>query len=682
MAVLAIKKIDICAMKKDRKAILEKLQSMGALEIRAGGDETDVFKKINTTSQRSKYEKRVQNTDEALEILGRYAPEKTSMLQALAGKADVDDSVYKDIVENRHDYNMIVQKIREKDKKIGNCKAEIAKCQLAIDGLKPWINMDVPINTTGTEHTDVIMGSLGPGLTENMIEELVAKRQPELSAHEITVISSDKDQTCIFVVCLKTETERLEEALRAEGFTRMSYFSKRTPENKIKKYRLTIEGYEDEIEDLKKQIAGFAENRQALKTLSDYYKIRTEKYQVLGTLLQSNSTFIITGYVLERDEEKVKEELNQNFVLMVETGEIPEDEPAPVQLSNKMPFASAEGILESYGLPARGEMDPTTPMSLFYVFFFGLMLSDAAYGLIIFLACFILIRKFPKMGDGMKKSLTLFEYCGISTLIWGILFGGYFGDVVAVISRTFFHHEITIAPVWFAPLDNPMKMLIFSLLFGLIHLFGGLALKGYMCLKKKDFVGFFSDVISWYLLIIGLVLMLMPTSLFASIAQVSFHFSDGLKTFSYVITILGAAIIVVMSGRSHKNPVLRLALGLYDIYNITGWLSDLLSYSRLLALGLATGVIAQVINQMGSMVGDGILGAIVFILVFIIGHTFNLAINMLGAYVHTCRLQYVEFFGKFYEGGGEAFHPFKENTKYVDIGNAGMKTCKPEIKEE
>ena len=151
MAVLAIKKIDICAMKKDRKAILEKLQSMGALEIRAGGDETDVFKKINTTSQRSKYEKRVQNTDEALEILGRYAPEKTSMLQALAGKADVDDSVYKD---------MIVQKIREKDKKIGNCKAEIAKCQLAIDGLKPWINMDVPINTTGTEHTDVIMGNM------------------------------------------------------------------------------------------------------------------------------------------------------------------------------------------------------------------------------------------------------------------------------------------------------------------------------------------------------------------------------------------------------------------------------------------------------------------------------------------------------------------------------------------
>ncbi len=164
-----------------------------------------------------KYEKRVQNTDDALEILGRYAPEKTSMLQSLEGKKDVDSKAYQDIVKNRHHYNMIVQKIREQDSRISNCKAEIAKCELAIEGLKPWINMDVPINSTGTKHTDVIIGSMGPGLTENMIEEMIAKRQPDLSAHEITVISSDKDQTCIFAVCLKTETERLEESFKSRG---------------------------------------------------------------------------------------------------------------------------------------------------------------------------------------------------------------------------------------------------------------------------------------------------------------------------------------------------------------------------------------------------------------------------------------------------------------------------------
>ena len=165
-------------------------------QINLDGSFMVVGERINPTGKKKlQAELREGVLDTVMTMAEEQMEKGASMLQALAGKADVDDSVYKDIVENRHDYNMIVQKIREKDKKIGNCKAEIAKCQLAIDGLKPWINMDVPINTTGTEHTDVIMGSLGPGLTENMIEELVAKRQPELSAHEITVISSDKDQT-------------------------------------------------------------------------------------------------------------------------------------------------------------------------------------------------------------------------------------------------------------------------------------------------------------------------------------------------------------------------------------------------------------------------------------------------------------------------------------------------------
>ncbi len=635
MAVLAMKKIDICAMKKDRKAILEKLQSMGAVEVSVNGDEDEVFKRTATTSERSKYEKRVQSTDEALEILSHYAPEKTSMLDSLKGKKDVGSDFYNDIVKNRHKYNMIVQSIKDNDKKISGYKANIARHELAIEGLKPWINMDIPINTLGTKKTDVLIGSMGPGLTEDMIYQKVVDRCPEDLTYQVQVVSTDKDQTCICAISMKDCTARLEEALRAEGFTRISYFSKRTPEGKIEKYKRDIKEDEKNIEDTEAEIISLAENREALKTLSDYYRIRSEKYQILGNLLQSKNTFIVTGYILERDVERIVQELDEEFVLMVETEEIPEKEPAPVKLSNPMPFASAEGVLESYGLPARGEIDPTTPMSICYVFLFGLMLSDAAYGLIIFLACFILLKKFPKMSEGMHKSLSLFMYCGISTLIWGILFGGYFGDLITVVSKTFFHHEVTIEPLWFAPLDDPMRLLIFSLLFGIIHLFAGLGIKGYMCLKKKDFVGFFADVCSWYLLLIGLIMMLMPTSLFASIAQTSFNFSPALKNFSYIITIVGALTIIVMSGRRKKNPALRLALGLYDIYNITGWLSDVLSYSRLLALGLATGVIAQVVNQMGSMVGDSVFGVIVFIIVFIIGHVFNLAFNMLGAYVHT-----------------------------------------------
>ena len=666
MAVLAMKKISICAMKKDRKAVLEKLQSLGVVEVRNDGEENDIFKKDSTAARRAKYEKRVQQTENALQILLQYVPEKTSLFAALEGKKDVEDDTMHEIVAGRGRYNRLVENIHELSKDIRNHKSAIDKCYISIDELKPWANLDIPLNTQGTKKTSVLIGSMPPGLTEDGITEMVENRQENM-CYDITVISEDKDQTCIFAICLKKDAAKLEEALRADGFTRIGYFSNRTQEGEVQKYKDEIKKHEAAISEDTDKLNELAKNREHLKILSDYYRIRAEKYDVLGGLLQSKSTFIVSGYILEEDAEKIKDTLNAEFQLMVETEDVPEEEQAPIKLRNPKAFASAEGVLASFGLPGKGEMDPTTPMCMCYIFLFGLMLSDAAYGLIIFLACFILLKKFPKMGDGMAKSLRLFMYCGISTLFWGVMFGGYFGDLVTVVSRVFFHHEVTIKPLWFAPLDDPMRMLVFSLLFGLIHLFLGLGLKGYMCLRDKDYMAFFCDVISWYMLIIGLVLMLLPTNLFASIAQMEFNFSPALKTASYVLAVAGLVIIILMSGRRKKNPALRIALGLYDVYNITGWLSDLLSYSRLLALGLATGVIAQVVNQMGSMAGDGIFGAIVFILVFCVGHVFNLAINMLGAYVHTCRLQYVEFFGKFYEGGGEAFAPFKENTKYVEI---------------
>ena len=326
-----------------------------------------------------------------------------------------------------------------------------------------------------------------------------------------------------------------------------------------------------------------------------------------------------------------------------------------------------EGIVESYGLPHAGEIDPTTIMSFFYVFFFGMMLSDAAYGAVVAIVCAILVKKYPRMSQSMAKSLKLFFYCGVSTLVWGVLFGGYFGNIVDIVSEKFFGHTVTVPALWFVPLNDPMKLLVYSLLFGTIHLFVGLGIKGYLCLKDGKVVDFICDVVLWFVMLIGLILMLLPSDIFASIAQTTIVFPAALNTAAKVMAAGGAIGIVLMSGRANKNPALRLALGAYDLYNVTGWLSDALSYSRLLALGLATGVIASVINQMGAMLPNNVIGVILFIVIFIVGHVLNLAINLLGAYVHTNRLQFVEFFGKFYEGGGKAFEPFKENTKYIDV---------------
>jgi len=295
------------------------------------------------------------------------------------------------------------------------------------------------------------------------------------------------------------------------------------------------------------------------------------------------------------------------------------------------------------------------------------MLSDAAYGAIVAIICGVLLKKCPNMERGLQNFIRLFFWCGISTVVWGVLFGGYFGDAVNVISRVFFGHEVKIPALWFEPLGNPIKLLVVCLLIGVIHLFLGLGIKGYMCLRDKDYAGFVFDVLCWYAMLTGLILMLIPSELFTSMINADIVFPAALNAAARYMAIAGAVGIVLFSARDKKNPGLRIALGLYDLYNVTGWLSDVLSYSRLLALGLATGVIAQVINQMGSMGGKSVIGVIMFILVFIIGHILNLLINLLGAYVHTSRLQYVEFFGKFYESGGRKFEPFSAETKYADI---------------
>ena len=346
-------------------------------------------------------------------------------------------------------------------------------------------------------------------------------------------------------------------------------------------------------------------------------------------------------------------------------------EAAPIALKNNSFAAPTESVVESYGLPGEGEVDPTSIMAVFYYFLFGLMLSDAGYGLLMIVGCAIVLKKFPKMSRSMKQMMTMFFWCGVSTFLWGILFGGFFGDAIDVVAHTFFGVPKDVAvfkPLWFAPLEKPMKLLVYSFAFGVAHLFVGLGIKGWQLLKQKRVMDFIGSVLSWFLLLTGLILMLLPSDLFASISGSPIAIPAPLQSAAKILALLGAVGLLLFAAWDRKNIGLRLALGAYELYGITGWLSDVLSYSRLLALGLATGVIASVINSMASMFGGGVKGAILFIIIFLVGHALNMAINLLGAYVHTNRLQYVEFFGKFYDGGGEAYEPLTtDNTKYYHM---------------
>lgn len=665
MAVLQMQRMSICALKKDRKGILERLQSLGVMEINHVIEDED-FHRIDTANARSSFEKAAATADQALDLLSNYAPIKQSMLSALEGKALVDKGKVQSVLEDKEELQKIAKRIQILDKERAEQKANILKFENSIESLMPWLPLSVPISYKGTEHMAMLPGTMSAQNTLEQVYAMLAEQAPEVNA-DIHIISTEQDTTYLTVFCLKKEVENVEEALRSIGFSRPSLILEKVPSKAKAEMEQEISKIQSRVTEIEKEVYDLAIHREGLRLLADYYRVRADKYEVLGNIPQSERTFLISGYVPERDVDKVKKSIENKYDCVVDVEQIPEDEEAPVLLKNSTFSAGAEGVLEAFGLPKKGEIDPTAIMSVFYIFLFGLMLSDAAYGLIVSVACGILLIKYPRMGKGMKQAFQLFFWCGLSTLFWGVMFGGYFGDAISVISSTFFGYKIVIPALWFVPLDEPMRLLLYSMLFGVIHLFMGLGIKGYMCLRDKKYMDFLCDVILWFLLLMGLLIMLIPSSIFTAIAQMTVVFPPVVNTLGKGLAIFGAVGIVLMSGRDKKNFGLRIALGAYDLYNVSGWLSDVLSYSRLLALGLATGVIASVINQMGSMAGKNIIGVIVFIAVFIFGHIFNLAINLLGAYVHTNRLQFVEFFGKFYEGGGRAFNPFKKNTKYADI---------------
>ncbi len=312
-------------------------------------------------------------------------------------------------------------------------------------------------------------------------------------------------------------------------------------------------------------------------------------------------------------------------------GEIP-----PTVMENNSLVKPYESVIELYSRPMAGSIDPDFIMAPFHFIFFGMMLSDAGYGLVLTVLLFIAIKLFKPEGFAGKLAKVIF-FGSISTVLWGALFGGWFG--------------LEWHPLLFAPMKEPLKMLALCFGLGTLHIVVGMLLKIYMLLKQGDVMSAICDEVSWLLMFAGFFCMaLVP-------GQVGKY-----------LALSGAGIIILFGGREKSGLVSRLTSGLLSLYNISGYLSDLLSYSRLFALGLATGVIAMVINTIAQMLmGAGPLGMVVAALVVFGGHAFNIVINVLGAFVHSSRLQYIEFFGKFYEAGGKAFLPLALRTKYTNI---------------
>ncbi len=666
MAVLEMKRINIYALKANRKKILELLQRRGVVEINSPKTGSELFSKTDTASARLTFEKNVQLLQNAISVLDGIVPPEKSMLAMLEGRTAITVQQYDQAAQNAPEVTKSASCLVALGKKIADNKAEILRLRAQIEALQPWMNLDISMRTISTKSTSVFIGSFPEAMTEGELKERLASALPEVSALEAEIISVQAQQTCVFVVCHGKYGLQVESALRSMGFTYPASPSKLPPSQRAEDLQKRIEAMEQENEDALQEIASCGDKRESLLLTMDYYTMRADKYRVLGELWQSPHVFQISGYIPAEDAPALEQELETSFQAYVEVETPGPEEELPVKLKNGFLSSPVEGVVEGYSMPGKKEIDPSPVMCLFYYVLFGMMLSDAAYGLLIVLICGIVLLKFKNIEEGLRKSLKMFFFCGISTTFWGVMFGSYFGDAIPVIARTFFHTEITVPALWFAPLDNPMRLMLFSFLLGIIHLFAGLGVQFYQLVKRRKFADALYDVVFWYFLVGGLILFLLSTDMFHNMMSLSFQLPSLVGIIALAFAVIGAVGIVATSGRESRG-FKRLLKGLYGLYGVSSWLSDILSYSRLLALGLATGVIAQVFNQMGSMLGGGVLGAIFFTVVFVIGHTMNLAINLLGAYVHTNRLQYVEFFGKFYEGGGRKFEPFAAKTKYFKI---------------
>lgn len=667
MAVMPMQRIGIYALKSRRKPILELIQRRGVVEIHAEKAEDAVFRQTDTAPAKARFENNTSTLQAALEALDKLEPEKKSLLAPLEGRTPIPLSRYEETAGAAGKTLRAASRVNALWKKCADDRAEILRLEAQIRMLEPWSRLDVSMRTTGTASTAAFIGSFPAEYTEEALKAEIARGAPEIDGVAVEVLSAGTQQTCAFLLCHASNGAKLEAFLRSIGFTYPADRSKKPPQARMQDLNARIEKLRAEIDGAEAEIRTYAELRGAMQYTIDYFSMRIEKYDVLGRLWQSPHVFVITGYIPAESAPALEKELTEKFEAYVELETPAEDEDVPVKLKNNAFAAPVEGVLESYSMPGRKEIDPSTLMAVFYYFLFGMMLSDAGYGLLMVIGCGVALAKFKNMEESLRKFLKMFLYCGISTVFWGAMFGSFFGDAVTVIGKTFFNVDIAIPALWFTPLNEPMRLLLFSFLIGVIHLFAGLGAQFYQLARQGLWKDAIFDVVFWYMLVGGGILYLLSMQMFADMVSLGFTLPAAVGTAGAIAAGIGAVGIVLTAGRESRSPFKRLLKGLYGLYGVSSYLSDILSYSRLLALGLATGVIASVFNQMGAMLGNSPAGVAVFVFAFLVGHTLNLGINVLGAYVHTNRLQFVEFFGKFFEGGSRKFNPFSAKTKYFKI---------------
>jgi V/A-type H+-transporting ATPase subunit I len=649
MAIAQMAKIIIVSHRSQASELLEALQREGICHI-LNADEAIVsrdYPDIGASAERPKdIEGMLSRLQKSITFLGKYAQAQKGLASVLSPRTVIDEQSYDKVVSDRK-IQKTIEKCEQIEASMEKKKSEIENLQNTLEMLRPWSSLETPVEEIG----QLLQATCWAGLIPNQHYEQIEEKLGELGAAIQKVGPAGNREACL-IACLKEQTDEVQKSLRSAEFEPVNFEPMSgTASELISEHSKKLEKAQSQLKIYTEQAEALSENLLNLQILYDHYQNLLSREQTRDTAPATESTVLLEGWVKERNFHRLEKLMSDFDASSLTKIEPAENEEIPVEIENKRIIKPFEVITRLYGMPQHFEVDPTVFLAPFFALFFALCLTDAGYGLVMVILMALFIWKM----QGDKKLMWMLGICGAVTIIAGALTGGWFGNAIQTFILGKPNKSIAL---WFDPFEKPMTFFVLSLGLGYFQIMAGLAIGLGHSLKRRDYLSAICDYLSWLVMLNSIVLFLAAK--FGAIPA-------PIGTVCGIIALFPAAIILLFSVRQGGWPG-RIGMGVYNLFSTIFYMGDVLSYLRLMALGMVTGGLAMAINVIVEICSKiPLAGILIAVIVFVGAHAFNIAINTLGAFVHTLRLQYVEFFPKFFVGGGKQFMPLSKEYQHIYI---------------
>ena len=647
MAIVNMKKFKLFIFDGDRAKLIDKFQKFNYVHIDESRFDAD-FSEDDFTRPRSsedliEIDDKIKRSKEDIDLLLQFKDKENPLKAMKEGVEDISleelaaralafpfekiDGQIKALVEAKDKNNSKIQNI---DSKIGELKPW-EDLSSSLDGLNNMASVNIYTGTVSSNHA--------------------AEFESEFIKNDLAYldrVSKDKNFYYYLMIVENSVDEKIKSLFSSYGFTPINIKADGKVKDKIESYERDKEFLYEKNKNIEEDLKTYLKYLEDFKFSYEFY--RNEKIKIMSErkFLKTTELDLIEGYVpsdkLEGFENEVKKVCGENYYLNAEDANR-DSEKVPILLKNNSFVSPFELMTEMYSMPRYNEIDPTPFFAPFYFIFAGIMVGDFGYGLLVFLGTLFALKKF-KLTEKKRRFIKFFNYLSISTIIFGLVFGSFFGGIIEL-------------PALIDPAEDSTLLVILSLILGGIHIFFALGIKAYMNIRDGKPKDALYDVGFWYMAVLGAIGFILSKFL----PQVA---AFG-KVF-LVVMVLGMIGIVATGGREEKSTGAKIGWGIYSLYGISSYLGDFVSYLRLMALVLSGSFLGLAINMIAGMLFESnILGKLFAIVIFVVFQLFNAFLSYLSAYVHTARLTYVEMFNKFYEGGGIPFKKMIENSDYFNI---------------